>query len=566
MLSLSCEFSTLAISAAAFAAVASLMACFRMSLACFVSSRAAIVDCSASLRAVVSLRLSSSASFIQLTNPISLPFQARRDSSASNVSRSMVLMCSSVCFLASSKRIWCFSSVLLSVSFNLSFSSFRLLSSSSVMLLFFFSSAASVATSFNANAKSSMAFLVLSSASIACFSSFLSATNMSPASSSSSNSTFLSSAAISSLDSSNSILLSSNFFVWEANRSKTLDSDSLMFSISSSSSWIRLRRLAWERNKGFGINLRGQRIASAKPGGSRNRPDNLRPTKWQKACKGAAKNKVNWLPSRITSVLGFLNDGLKGDRRFEGRSGSIMSAAKFISISPDVKECDFAIVDESLEALNEQFDHLITVQNQGYHQKPGVKPQLLEPGGAIVAGAVEVLAVENGLVEDVGLEEEASLASAHVLAEVELTDPGRDLADLPALQPRLEQLRPVLLLVLPQPHVGLEHLVKIVRAGRAAAVSRQVPHPTELLLRSLHQRSERARNDVVRRHHTTTPTPPHSASMNKSINRNHNRLYTHRYSQFCMYELAKGVTERIYSGGDGGRRWREILFGTKAKA
>lgn len=42
--------------------------------------------------------------------------------------------------------------------------------------------------------------------------------------------------------------------------------------------------------------------------------EETRPTNWQKACKGAAKNKVNWLPDCVTSAPKILNDGLRGER------------------------------------------------------------------------------------------------------------------------------------------------------------------------------------------------------------------------------------------------------------
>lgn len=74
---------------------------------------------------------------------------------------------------------------------------------------------------------------------------------------------------------------------------------------------------------------------------------------------------------------------------------------------------------------------------------------------------LEILAGQNGVVENVGLGEIASLAGPHVLPEVQLSDSRSDLADFPSLQPRFHQLLPILLLELPNLSVHLEHLVEI---------------------------------------------------------------------------------------------------------
>lgn len=155
-----------------------------------------------------------------------------------------------------------------------------------------------------------------------------------------------------------------------------------------------------------------------------------------------------------------------------------------------------AIVDQSLEPLREHLRHLQPVEHERHHQEAGVEAELLEPHREVGrAGLGEVAAVENGLVEDVGLEQEADLAAAQVLGVVELPDPGRDLPDLPPLQPRLHQPTPLLLLELPQPGVGLEHLVEgVVVVVGAGGVRRQVPHAGELLVRRLHQAPEQDRD------------------------------------------------------------------------
>nr|GMC59774.1 hypothetical protein Iba_chr02bCG4490 [Ipomoea batatas] len=129
MASLSFELSFMAVLAANLAALASLIACFNMSLS-LTHSRCA-------------LSRSSSACFMQLTNPISFPFQAKRVSSASNLTRSAAFLCTSISFFASSKSFFCLSSISATLSFNLA-----------------------------AEAKVSIAFLLFSSASVAIFNSF----------------------------------------------------------------------------------------------------------------------------------------------------------------------------------------------------------------------------------------------------------------------------------------------------------------------------------------------------------------------------------------------------------
>ncbi|KAM1107927.1 hypothetical protein EV1_004597 [Malus domestica] len=120
-------------------------------------------------------------------------------------------------------------------------------------------------------------------------------------------------------------------------------------------------------------------------------------------------------------------------------------------------------------------NRLDLVQNRGKEQTPEVKSQLLEADSDIILletsetdEAVEVAAAENGLVKDVGLEKESGLAGAHELAEVELADPAGDLTDFPTVQPDDDELRAVLLLVLPQAHVGLEDLAKVVLVVEAS--------------------------------------------------------------------------------------------------
>lgn len=144
-------------------------------------------------------------------------------------------------------------------------------------------------------------------------------------------------------------------------------------------------------------------------------------------------------------------------------------------------------------------DHLGPVQNDRDEQEPCVEPKLLGPDSQISRRAFrsfEVPPAEYGLVEDVGLDEEPDVAGPHVLAEVQLADSARDLADFPALEAALNQLQPVLLLELPEPRVSLEHLVEEVALARAT-VCRHVANPSELPVRALHQRPERLQRELV---------------------------------------------------------------------
>lgn len=145
------------------------------------------------------------------------------------------------------------------------------------------------------------------------------------------------------------------------------------------------------------------------------------------------------------------------------------------------------ILNQSREPLDENLHHLRPIQHQRNQQKPRVEPQLLKPNPSIPTIPIlltKIPPVEDGLVENVGLEEEPGLAGAHVLTEVELADPGRDLADLPPPEARLYEFLAVFLLVLPEAHVGLEDLVEVVvRAG--PAVGRYVADPGELPVRVL---------------------------------------------------------------------------------
>ena len=162
-------------------------------------------------------------------------------------------------------------------------------------------------------------------------------------------------------------------------------------------------------------------------------------------------------------------------------------------------ETSFALIDESLEQVREALNHLGPVQNQRNEQEPGVKPQFLEPNPEIFTeafGSFEVAPIENRLVEHVSLDEKPGLAGPHVLAEVELADPAGDLADFPAVETGVDELRPVFLLVPPELRVRLEDLVEVLLA-RHVTVRRNVSNPRELSVRAFHQRPERSQNDVV---------------------------------------------------------------------
>ena len=162
-------------------------------------------------------------------------------------------------------------------------------------------------------------------------------------------------------------------------------------------------------------------------------------------------------------------------------------------------ETSFALIDESLEQVREALNHLGPVQNQRNEQEPRVKPQFLEPNPEIFTeafGSFEVAPIENRLVEHVSLDEKPGLAGPHVLAEVELADPASDLADFPAVETGVDELRPVFLLVPPELRVRLEDLVEVLLA-RHVTVRRNVSNPRELSVRAFHQRPERSQNDVV---------------------------------------------------------------------
>ena len=162
-------------------------------------------------------------------------------------------------------------------------------------------------------------------------------------------------------------------------------------------------------------------------------------------------------------------------------------------------ETSFALIDESLEQVREALNHLGPVQNQRNEQEPRVKPQFLEPNPEIFTeafGSFEVAPIENRLVEHVSLDEKPGLAGPHVLAEVELADPAGDLADFPAVETGVDELRPVFLLVPPELRVRLEDLVEVLLA-RHVTVRRNVSNPRELSVRAFHQRPERSQNDVV---------------------------------------------------------------------
>ena len=162
-------------------------------------------------------------------------------------------------------------------------------------------------------------------------------------------------------------------------------------------------------------------------------------------------------------------------------------------------ETSFALIDESLEQVREALNHLGSVQNQRNEQEPRVKPQFLEPNPEIFTeafGSFEVAPIENRLVEHVSLDEKPGLAGPHVLAEVELADPAGDLADFPAVETGVDELRPVFLLVPPELRVRLEDLVEVLLA-RHVTVRRNVSNPRELSVRAFHQRPERSQNDVV---------------------------------------------------------------------
>ena len=162
-----------------------------------------------------------------------------------------------------------------------------------------------------------------------------------------------------------------------------------------------------------------------------------------------------------------------------------------------------AILNQSPKAFDEMLNHLGAVENNRNEQKARVEPQLLRANSEIFGvgfGSLEVSSAEYGLVEDVGLDEEPALAAPHVLPEIQLSDSARDLTKFPPLQPALYQLRAVLLLVLPEPRVRLEHLLErvvlLLILARAAAIRWHVAYTAELPVRALHQRAEGLQSEV----------------------------------------------------------------------
>lgn len=162
-----------------------------------------------------------------------------------------------------------------------------------------------------------------------------------------------------------------------------------------------------------------------------------------------------------------------------------------------IPEKGLAVFEKRLEMVYKEAEHLPPIEEERDEEKASVEPQLLEADREILC-PLEVASVENGLVEDVRLEEEPRLAAPHVLPEVDLTDSGGDLPDLPSVEPTIHKLRPVLLLILPHPHVRLEHLLELLLPDLSVDSS-YISNPTELLLRALHQPTEHRRH-LLRTH------------------------------------------------------------------
>lgn len=76
--------------------------------------------------------------------------------------------------------------------------------------------------------------------------------------------------------------------------------------------------------------------------------------------------------------------------------------------------------------------------------------QALQQQRHALLGALKVLPRADGIVEGCGLNERRSVALTRIVVVVQLPDLARNLADCPACQPGLRQLRAVPLLRAPQ--------------------------------------------------------------------------------------------------------------------
>lgn len=86
-------------------------------------------------------------------------------------------------------------------------------------------------------------------------------------------------------------------------------------------------------------------------------------------------------------------------------------------------ECSLAFINQHFELINQLLKQLPSVQEQADHEESSEEPELLVGDGEVLKQTfLEILACEDGLVEDVRLGEVVEVAGSHVLTEVELAN------------------------------------------------------------------------------------------------------------------------------------------------
>lgn len=154
-----------------------------------------------------------------------------------------------------------------------------------------------------------------------------------------------------------------------------------------------------------------------------------------------------------------------------------------------------AIVDKSLQSFRENLNGIRSIQKQRNQQEPRVKPQFLEPRPKILSRilrSLKITSIKNRFIEDIGFNQKLGLTSSHIMPKVKLTDPASDLANFPAVETRFNKLGAKFLLVLPETHISLENLMKVVMVVHTP-VGRDVLDPSELPVGALHHSSEALR-------------------------------------------------------------------------
>lgn len=124
-------------------------------------------------------------------------------------------------------------------------------------------------------------------------------------------------------------------------------------------------------------------------------------------------------------------------------------------------ERPLALIQQVPELAEQLLNHFAAVQEQADHEEPGDEAEVLGGEGRVVGVEIEVVARENGVVENEGLVEKAGLAGSHVVGEVELSDARGDVADFGSFEAAVHQLLPILLLELPYLSVHFQHFVEV---------------------------------------------------------------------------------------------------------